>query len=207
MASAQVKSCLLFAGLFAERGVTTIEEAIPTRDHTERMLRRRRRAGRPPAGARLDLAGHPPRRCPRSRCPGDFSSAAPFIAAATMLAGSNLTIQDVGINPTRTGMLAVLERMGARVGLFGPPLGGRRAGRRHRGAAAELVATEVEPELVPSLIDELPLIVLVASFARGTTIDPRRGRAAVKESDRIATVVERCAPSAATSRRWTTASR
>jgi 3-phosphoshikimate 1-carboxyvinyltransferase len=188
VASAQVKSCLLFAGLFAEHGVTTIEEPIPTRDHTERMLRRAgvpvdRRPGRVSISpvTRLDLDG--------IEVPGDFSSAAPFIAAGCVLAGSNLTIQGVGINPTRTGMLAVLERMGARVGLFGRRWAGGEPVADIEVRQAELVATEVEPELVPSLIDELPLIVLVASFARGTTVIRGAGELRVKESDRIATVV------------------
>jgi 3-phosphoshikimate 1-carboxyvinyltransferase len=122
--------------------------------------------------------------------PGDFSSAAPFIAAGCVLAGSNLTIQDVGINPTRTGMLVVLERMGARVGLFGRRWAGGEPVADIEVRQAELVATEVEPELVPSLIDELPLIVLVASFARGMTVIRGAGELRVKESDRIATVVD-----------------
>jgi 3-phosphoshikimate 1-carboxyvinyltransferase len=122
--------------------------------------------------------------------PGDFSSAAPFIAAGSVLAGSNLTIQGVGINPTRTGMLVVLERMGARVGLFGRRWAGGEPVADIEVRQAELVATEVEPELVPSLIDELPLIVLVASFARGTTVIRGAGELRVKESDRIATVVD-----------------
>ena len=118
VASAQVKSCLLFAGLFAERGVTVIEEAIATRDHTERMLQRAgapvdRRPGRVSISPVRGLV------LPEIPVPGDFSSAAPFIAAATILQGSNLTLRNISINPTRTGLLVALERMGARVGLFG----------------------------------------------------------------------------------------
>src|SRR6476660_739706 len=173
VASAQVKSAVLFAGLFAERGVTVVEEAIATRDHTERMLQR---AG-VPVDRRPGYVGISPVRelvLPEIAVPGDFSSAAPFIAAATILQGSSLTLRDISINPTRTGMLAVLERMGARVGLF-----------RRR-----LVATDIEAEIVPTLIDELPLMVLLASFARGTTTIRGAGELRVKESDRIATVVE-----------------
>ena len=177
VASAQVKSAILFAGLFAERGVTVVEEAIATRDHTERMLQR---AG-VPVDRRPGYVGISPVRelvLPEIAVPGDFSSAAPFIAAATILQGSSLTLRDVSINPTRTGMLAVLERMGARVGLF-----------RRRLAAGEPVA-DIEAEIVPTLIDELPLMVLLASFARGTTTIRGAGELRVKESDRIATVVE-----------------
>src|SRR5262245_48399653 len=154
VASGQVKSCVLFAGLFADRGVTTVEEGIATRDHTERMLQRAgvpvdRRPGRVSISPVRELV------LPEIPVPGDFSSAAPFIAAATILQGSNLTLREISINPTRTGLLAVLERMGARVGLF-----------RRRWAAgepvadievrpAELVATDIEPEMVPSMIDAL----------------------------------------------------
>ncbi|MGZ4274942.1 MAG: 3-phosphoshikimate 1-carboxyvinyltransferase [Solirubrobacteraceae bacterium] len=189
VASAQVKSCVLFAGLYPERGMTTVEEPIPTRDHTERMLQRAgvpvdRRPGRVSISPVRELV------LPQIEVPGDFSSAAPFVAAATVLQGSNLVLRDVNINPTRTGLLAVLERMGGRVGLF-----------RRRWAAgepvadievrpAELVATTVEPEIVPSMIDELPLLVLMACFARGTTVVRGAGELRLKESDRIRAVAE-----------------
>ncbi len=177
VASAQVKSCLLFAGLFAEHGVTTIEEPIPTRDHTERMLRRAgvpvdRRPGRVSISpvTRLDLD--------EIEVPGDFSSAAPFIAAGCVLAGSNLTIQGVGINPTRTGMLVVLERMGARVGLFGTPLGGRRAGRRHRGAAGR-AGRDGGRARAGAVADRRAAADRAGRQLRaGDDGDPRRGRAA-----------------------------
>ncbi|HEV8452906.1 MAG TPA: hypothetical protein VGQ45_15840, partial [Gaiellales bacterium] len=121
---------------------------------------------------------------------GDFSSAAPFIAAATILQGSSLTLRDISINPTRTGMLAVLERMGARVGLFRRRLAAGEPVADIEVRPAELVATDIEAEIVPALIDELPLMVLLASFARGTTTIRGAGELRVKESDRIATVVE-----------------
>jgi 3-phosphoshikimate 1-carboxyvinyltransferase len=189
VASAQVKSCLLFAGLFAERGVTVIEEAIATRDHTERMLQRAgvpvdRRPGRISISPVRELV------LPEIPVPGDFSSAAPFIAAATILQGSNLTLRNISINPTRTGLLAALERMGARVGLFGRRWAAGEPVADIEVRPAELVATDIEPEMVPSLIDELPLLVLLASFARGTTTIRGAGELRVKESDRIRTVVE-----------------
>ena len=189
VASAQVKSSVLFAGLFAEHGMTVVEEPIATRDHTERMLQRAgvpvdRRPGRVAVSPVRELV------LPEIPVPGDFSSAAPFIAAATILQGSNLTIRDVSINPTRTGMLAVLERMGARVGLFGRRWAAGEPVADIEVRPAELVATDIEPELIPSLIDELPLLVLLASFARGTTTIRGAGELRVKESDRIATVVD-----------------
>src|SRR4051794_24227804 len=189
VASAQVKSAVLFAGLFTEVGVTTVEEPIPTRDHTERMLQR---AG-VPVDRRPGHVGISPVRelvLPEIAVPGDFSSAAPFIAAATILQGSSLTLRDISINPTRTGMLAMLERMGARVGLFRRRLAAGEPVADIEVRPAELVATDIEAEIVPTLIDELPLMVLLASFARGTTTIRGAGELRVKESDRIATVVE-----------------
>jgi 3-phosphoshikimate 1-carboxyvinyltransferase len=123
------------------------------------------------------------------RVPGDFSSAAPFIVAATVVHGSGLTLRGVGINPTRTGLLTVMERMGARVGLFNRRVAGAEPVADVEVRPAELVATEIEPELVPALIDELPLVALLAYFARGTTTIRGAGELRVKESDRIATVV------------------
>jgi 3-phosphoshikimate 1-carboxyvinyltransferase len=187
VASAQVKSCVLLAGLFADRGVTVVEEPVATRDHTERMLRQAgapvdRRPGRvavsPVASLHLDEVV----------VPGDFSSAAPFVVAATIVHGSGLTLRGIGINPTRTGLLTVMERMGARVGLFNRRLAGAEPVADIEVRPAELVAAEVEPELVPSLIDELPLVALLACFAHGVTTIRGAGELRVKESDRIATV-------------------
>jgi 3-phosphoshikimate 1-carboxyvinyltransferase len=187
VASAQVKSCLLFAGLYAARGMTVIEEPIPTRDHTERMLQRAgvpvdRRPGRVAVSPVRELV------LPEVEVPGDFSSAAPFIVAATVLQGSNLTLRGIGINPTRTGLLAMMERMGARVGLFRRRFAGGEPVADIEVRPAELVAADVEPEVVPSLIDELPLLVLLASFAHGTTTIRGAGELRVKESDRITAV-------------------
>jgi 3-phosphoshikimate 1-carboxyvinyltransferase len=187
VASAQVKSCVLFAGLFAERGVTVVEEGIATRDHTERMLQRAgvpidRRPGRVSLSPVRELV------LPEIEVPGDFSSAAPFIAAATILQGSNLTLRGISINPTRTGLLVALERMGARVGLFGRRWAAGEPVADIEVRPAELVATEIEPELVPSMIDELPLLVLIAGFARGTTVVHGAGELRLKESDRITAV-------------------
>ena len=189
VASAQVKSCLLLAGLLAE-GETTVVEPLATRDHTERLLRA--------AGARV--VRHPgavtvrPAQALRLReieVPGDISSAAFFIVAATLVPESHLFLRGVGVNPGRAGLLTVLERMGARIGLFnrrttaaGEPVADIEV--RH----AELVATEVEPAIVPSLIDELPLIALAAARARGTTMVRGAEDLRKKESDRIATVAE-----------------
>jgi 3-phosphoshikimate 1-carboxyvinyltransferase len=187
VASAQVKSCLLLAGLFAE-GETTVVEPVPTRDHTERMLRA--------AGARLGVKPGRVSVQPADRLelgevevPGDISSAAPLILAATLLPGSELIVTGVGVNPTRTGFLDVLERMGARIAVFN-----RRAAAGEPVADleithAELVATEVEPEEVPRLVDELPLFALAASMAHGDSRVRGAGELRAKETDRIDAVV------------------
>lgn len=188
VASAQVKSAVLLAGLYAS-GESTVVEPTPTRDHTELML---------------DAAGVGVRRGPRSVTvrpgaalrlgeivvPGDFSSAAPLLAAAALVPGSDLTVHDVGLNPRRTGLLDVLERMGARVAVFNR----RRAGREPVGDVqveySELNAVEVTPHEVPSLVDELPLVALLASHARGRSIVRGARELRVKESDRIEAVTE-----------------
>ncbi|HYX85955.1 MAG TPA: 3-phosphoshikimate 1-carboxyvinyltransferase [Gaiellales bacterium] len=184
VASAQVKSCVLLAGLFTELGVTEVLEPIPTRDHTERMLRAAgvpvdRRPGRVAVSPVQEL------RLGEVDVPGDFSSAAPFVVAATILAGSSLTLRDVGINPTRTGLLTVMERMGARVGVFRRRLAGGEPIADIEVRPAELVAADVEPELVPLLIDELPLVALLACFAHGVSTIRGAAELRVKESDRI----------------------
>ena len=116
--------------------------------------------------------------------PGDFSSAAPLLVAAALVPGSDVTIHDLGLNPRRTGLLDVLERMGARVSVFNRRRAGARAGRRRAGAArgARRDARSTADE-VPLLVDELPLVALLASHARGETRRPRRGGAA-REGDR-----------------------
>ena len=187
VASAQVKSCVLLAGLYARGGPTRVVERLPTRDHTERMLAslgvRVRRRGH-------EIAVEPVESLPPLSLdiPGDFSSAAPFVAAATLLSGSELRIHGVNLNPTRTGFLDVLERMGARIAVFnrrgagGEPVGDLEV------RSAELVATEISPEEVPRLVDELPLFALVAACARGSSAVRGARELRVKETDRIETV-------------------
>ncbi len=188
VASAQVKSATLLAGLNAD-GATTVVERVPTRDHTELMLaaagvrveRRVTSVTVQPAGA-LRLG--------EVDVPGDFSSAAPLLVAAALVPGSDLTVHDLGVNPRRTGLLDVLERMGARVSVF----------ERRRSAGepvasvhvqpGELVATRVAPGEVPGLVDELPLVALLGSHARGETVVAGAAELRVKESDRIEAVTD-----------------
>jgi 3-phosphoshikimate 1-carboxyvinyltransferase len=187
-ASAQVKSSVLLAGLLAEAGPTVVEEPVATRDHTERMLES---LGVPVGRKPHEVAVWPVERLPALSVdiPGDFSSAAPFLVAATLLSGSELRIHGVNVNPTRTGFLDVLGHMGARIAVFNR--------RRVSGEpvadleirSSELVAAAIDAADVPRLVDELPLFALAASFAHGDSVVRGAEELRVKESDRIETVV------------------
>ncbi|HJS69521.1 MAG TPA: 3-phosphoshikimate 1-carboxyvinyltransferase [Gaiellaceae bacterium] len=193
VASAQVKSAILLAGLYAEGGPTVVVEPSPTRDHTERMLeamgvRVQRKAGEPgvlPANGLRPL---------HTSVPGDFSSAAPFLVAATLLAESELRLHGVGMNPTRTGFLAVLGRMGARIAVFNRRVVGGEPVAELQVEPAELVATEVRPEEVPTLVDELPLFALAAGMAHGDSVVTGAEELRVKESDRVESVKDALRP-------------
>ena len=187
VASAQVKSCVLLAGLYAGHGRTEVVEPVPTRDHTERMLegagaRVRRKPGAPAVWPAEHL------RPLELEIPGDFSSAAPFLVAATLLSGSELRLHGVGVNPTRTGLLTVLERMGARVAVFNRRSAGGEPVADLEVTSADLVATAVRPAEVPTLVDELPLFALAAGMARGESVVRGAQELRVKESDRIEAV-------------------
>ncbi len=198
IASAQVKSCLLLAGLLAD-GATTVRESQPSRDHSERMLAA--------AGARISrkegaITVEPAERLEAGdiAVPGDFSSAAFFIAAALVVPGSEVDLREVGINRSRIGLLSILARMGVQMG------GAHEAERTMviqeirepgpepmaslRVRSAELVGAEVGPEDVPGAIDELPLVALLGCFAEGETVLRGAEELRRKESDRIESVVD-----------------
>ena len=188
VASAQVKSAILLAGLYAAGGPTTVVEPRPARDHTERML-----SG---LGVRVERRGAEVSVWPVDRLPpleveiaGDFSSAAPFVLAATLLTGSELLVRSVNVNPLRTGFLDVLERMGANVAVFdrrtvaGEPVADLEV------RSAGLVATTIDAEEVPRLVDELPLFALAAAMARGESRVTGAEELRAKETDRLETVV------------------
>ena len=189
VASAQVKSAVLLAGLYAEAGETTVEEPLPTRDHTEGLLAQ--------AGAKVtrrarsvSVAPAEHLHLPELEIPGDFSAAAPFIVAATLLAGSELTIHGVNLNPRRTGLLDVLERMGANITVFNRRrIAGEPAGDLDV-RPSQLVGTTVNAREVPLLVDELPLFALLAVHARGDSRLRGAAELRAKESDRIEGVVE-----------------
>jgi 3-phosphoshikimate 1-carboxyvinyltransferase len=187
VASAQVKSAILLAGLFAE-GETSVTEPERSRDHTERMLAGMGvpvrvdgltvsvRAARP-SGGRVDV-------------PGDISSGAFFLCAAAALPGSEVTVKGLGVNPTRTGLLDVLRAMGADLSLAGERdvAGEPRADVTVR--AGELRGTEIRGAIIPRLIDELPVVMAMATQARGRTVIRDAKELRVKESDRLAAMGE-----------------
>ena len=192
VASAQVKSCLLIAGLQAE-GPTTVIEPLATRDHTEVMLEA--------AGAKIERGQgrvtvwpSPDLKLDEVEVPADISSAAFFMVAASIVPGSEVVLDRIGINPTRTGILSILERMGADIevepqvggepGQGGEPIG------RITVRSAGLRGTSVEGAEVPLAIDELPLVALAACFAKGETVIADAEELKRKESDRIAVVVD-----------------
>ena len=188
VASAQVKSAVLLAGLFAD-GETTVVEPLPTRDHTERLLER---AGAAVTRRPQSVTVRPAERLALGELeiPGDFSSAAPLLVAAAIVPGSSVTVHGVGLNPRRTGLLDVLERMGARVAVYNRrPIGGEPAGDVEL-RASELVGATVTPAEVPTLVDELPLFALAACHARGDSVVRGAAELRVKETDRIEGVVE-----------------
>ena len=188
IASAQVKSAVLLAGLNTP-GVTRVIEPVPTRDHSERML-----AGfgaqltveQTPEGRSIALAGEAELTPQDITVPGDPSSAAFWMVAASIVPGSDIVIENVGLNPTRAGLIATLRLMGASIEeqslrtVGGEPVADLRV--RH----AALTAIDVPPELGPSMIDEYPALFVAAAFATGRTVARGAEELRVKESDRIA---------------------
>ena len=189
VASAQVKSCVLLAGLNAE-GETWVREPVQSRDHTERMLEAAgvellRRDGM--VGVRGPIAGMS---LPDIRVPGDFSSAAYGIVAGVLRGDPEVRVTGVNLNPGRTGLLAVLERMGADVRVEAQPdVAGEPCGDIVVRRAGTLQGTTVVADEVPSMVDELPLVGLLGALAAGTTTVSGAAELRVKESDRVATVV------------------
>ena len=186
VASAQVKSALLLAGLAAD-GPTTVVEPSRSRDHTERML------GAMGAGIEVDGATvtiTPPKgdlAAVDVTVPGDISTAAPWLVAATLHPDAELLLTGVGVNPTRTGILDVLRAMGADIELLEQRASGGEPVADLRVRSAALHGVEVSGELVPRAIDELPLVALAGALAEGETVIREAQELRVKESDRVAT--------------------
>jgi 3-phosphoshikimate 1-carboxyvinyltransferase len=188
MASAQVKSALLLAALSAS-GTTTIRSPGPSRDHTERMLESMGvRLGRAVDGVghTVSLAGPAALRGGQVLVPADFSSAAFFIVAGCLAARDGLVVENVGINPTRTGLLAILRQMGARIELRNERFVGAEPVADIEVLQSELSGVVVPPELVPLAIDEFPILFIAAAAAKGTTAVSGAEELRKKETDRIA---------------------
>lgn len=188
VASAQVKSCVLLAGLYAD-GVTSVTEPAPTRDHTERMLRSFGYNVNSD-GNRISLEGHGTLTARDLEIPADISSAAFLMVAASIAEDSDITIEGVGINPTRTGVIDILRLMGADITLQNERSAGAEPIADIRVKSAELQGIDVPEHLVPLAIDELPIVFVAAAMARGTTRVTGAEELRVKESDRIAAMAE-----------------
>jgi 3-phosphoshikimate 1-carboxyvinyltransferase len=186
--SAQVKSAVLLAGLYAE-GETAVRERAVTRDHTERMLRAFGVEVRV-AGGRAALRGGAVLHGCRLTVPGDISSAAFFLVAGALAAREPLVVRNVGVNPTRTGGLDILRLMGANLRLVNERRAGDEPVADIEVRASELAGVEVPPALVPLAIDEFPVLFVAAACARGTTLVTGAAELRVKESDRIAAMAQ-----------------
>ncbi len=194
VASAQVKSSILLAGLYTTDGETSVTEPALSRNHTELMLQG--------FGARVSSTMHKDGSATASiepcqelygqqiEVPGDISSAAYFIAAALLVPGSEVLVKNVGTNFTRAGFLKVCESMGADITIVDSSIQGGEARADLLVKSSSLKATTIEGDLIPSLIDEIPMIAVMATLAEGTTIIKDAAELKVKETDRISTVTE-----------------
>lgn len=187
VASAQVKSCVLLAGMYAD-GITSVTEPVLSRDHTERMLAS--------FGARItsenttaSIAPEPYLTAREILVPGDISSAAYFIAAGLLTPNSEILLKNVGINPTRDGILRACQAMGADITLLNADYEGEPTADLLIRSSA-LHGTEIGGARIPTLIDEIPMLAVMAAFAEGTTVIRDAQELKVKESNRIDTVVD-----------------
>jgi 3-phosphoshikimate 1-carboxyvinyltransferase len=188
IASAQVKSSVLLAGLYAD-GTTSVTEPAVTRDHTERMLGSMGvKLGRDQN--EISLAGGQTLRGCRVEVPADLSSAAFIVLAAVLADNADVLITNVGVNPTRTGVIDILQTMGADIHLENPRLMGEEPVADIRVRSSRLVGGDVDPTLVSLAIDEFPVLFVAAAAASGKTVFSGIGELRVKESDRIAAMAE-----------------
>lgn len=192
VASAQVKSAVLLAALNTA-GITTIIEPEPTRDHSERMLRAfgaRLEIGEEAGAQVIRLHGEAELRAQDIVVPGDPSSGGFFIVAALLVEGSDLTIRNVGMNPSRSGLIDVLRDMGGAIESLDPREVGGEPVADLRVRHSALSGIEIDPAIAPSMIDEFPILFIAAAFAEGTTRTAGLGELRVKESDRLAVMAK-----------------
>ena len=189
VASAQVKSAIILAGLFAD-GVTEIIEPAPSRDHTEKMLTA--------FGAKIEKNSDAIKIFPAESLtapekiivPGDISSAAYWIVLASILPDSEVTIKNVGVNQTRTGIIDVMKKMGAKIEFLNEKISGGEESADLKIISAKLHGVEFGGEFIPRLIDEIPALAVAAAFAEGETVIHDVGELRVKETDRLAAIVQ-----------------
>lgn len=188
VASAQVKSCVLLAGLYAKGRNTVVEPAV-TRDHTERMLTAMGVTVEA-ADGRVSIDGGQTLRGTEIRVPGDLSSAAFVMLAAILADDTDILIKNVGVNPTRTGVIDILRTLGADISLENRQLLGHEPVADIHVRSSQLIGCAVDPNLVSLAIDEFPVLFVAAAAARGTTSFTGIGELRVKESDRIASMAK-----------------
>jgi 3-phosphoshikimate 1-carboxyvinyltransferase len=188
VASAQVKSAILLAGLYAD-GITTVTEPAPTRDHTERMLRGFG-VQIDSQGPRVRLRGRQTLQGSRIDVPGDISSAAFFLVAGSIAGSGEYVIENVGVNPTRTGVIDILKLMGADITVVPRAAQGGEPVADLHVRRAQLRGIAVPESLVPLAIDELPVLFIAAAAAQGETVFTGAAELRVKESDRLAVMAE-----------------
>ena len=187
VASAQVKSCVLLAGMYSD-GVTSVTEPVLSRNHTEIMLNYFG-AQVTSEGTTASIVPEPSLHAREITVPGDISSAAYFIAAGLLVPGSEILLKNVGINPTRDGLLRVCKDMGADITMLNVNMDGEPTADL-LVRTSSLHGTTVSGEIIPTLIDEIPMIAVMAAFAEGTTIIKDAKELKVKESDRILVMAE-----------------
>ena len=187
VASAQVKSCVLLAGMYSD-SITSVTEPVLSRNHTELMLNYFG-AKVTSQGTTASIQPEPELYAREITVPGDISSAAYFIAAGLLMPGSEILLKNVGINPTRDGLLRVCEAMGADITALNVCTEGEPTADL-LVRSSTLHGTTVEGEIIPTLIDEIPMIAVMAAFAQGTTVIRDAQELKVKESDRIAVMAE-----------------
>ena len=189
VASAQVKSAIILAGLFAD-GVTEIIEPAPSRDHTEKMLSA--------FGAKIEKNSDTIKIFPAESLtapkkiivPGDISSAAYWIVLASILKNSEVVIKNVGVNQTRTGIIDIMKKMGAKIEFLNEKISGGEESADLKIISANLRGVEFGGEFIPRLIDEIPALAVAAAFAEGETVIHDVGELKVKETDRLSAIVQ-----------------
>ena len=186
VASAQVKSAILLAGLYAG-GKTSVTEPSKSRDHTERMLKAF--GARVSAeGLKISVEGGANLRAQDIDVPGDISGAAFFMVAATIVKDSSVTLKSIGVNPTRTGIIDILNKMGAKIAIENAREAASEPVADITIESSELRGAVIEGDLIPRSIDELPVVMVAAAYARGTTIIKGAQELKVKETDRISSM-------------------